>query len=66
MKIKINNDKKERYYSYTASYDDMFGMGENEQEALLELETKILNKIKELQNINYKNIEYIDGLGNPL
>ncbi len=67
--IKINNDKKEKDYSFQASIDTPstwnYG-GKDEQEAIEELKREVEQIITYYQNIDYSKIEYVDCFGNKI
>lgn len=69
MKIKIHNDGKEKVMSFEASLEHQhlgLGFGETEEEAINDLKVGVETLLKELQNLDYSQIEYVDCFGNPL
>lgn len=65
MKLQIHNDGKEKYQSFEARLQEveplvfLDGYGENKEEAIQNLKTNVQEKIRELQNIDYNNFDWI-------
>lgn len=72
LKLQIHNDGKEKWQSYDARLDEsesniyLNGYGQNKEEAVSELKTRVEDKIKELQNIDWNNFDWIAWDGKVL
>ena len=72
LKLQIHNDGKKKWQSYDARLDEsksniyLNGYGQNKEEAVSELKTRVEDKIKELQNIDWNNFDWIAWDGEVL
>ena len=68
MKITVNDDKKEKYTSWSAKIEelDLIGFGANDVEAIADLKRQVQGLVAKLKNIDYDNIELVDGFGKPI
>ena len=72
IKLQVHNDGKEKWQSYDARLDEsesniyLNGYGQNKEEAVSELKTRVEDKIKELQNIDWNNFYWIAWDGEVL
>lgn len=70
--VQIHDDGKGKNYSLYADLNEsesdinVFGSGENKEEAIYQLKLKVDLKIIELQSIDYNNITWVDCTGNPI
>lgn len=66
IKLQIHNDGKEKYNSFEARLDEfdsivyLEGYGEDKEEAIKELKEKVEQKIKEYQEIEWDNFDWVD------
>lgn len=68
MKITVNNDKKEKYTSFSAKIEelDMIGYGANDTEAIADLKRQVQGLVAQLKNINYDEFVMVDSKGQPI
>lgn len=66
MKIRIHNDGKERDFSFEADIADLWVetmFGESEEEVISMLKNEVQKLIKDLNELDYTNVEYVDYIG---
>lgn len=69
LRLQIHNDGKEKWQSFEARLDEsestiyLCGYGENKEQAIEELKNKVQDKIKELQNINWEEFDWVSWDG---
>lgn len=72
IKLQIHNDGKEKYQSFEARLNDfdsivhLEGYGQDKEEAIKELKEKVEQKIKEYQEIDWDNFDWIDWKGDKI
>lgn len=72
IKLHIHNDGKEKYNSFEARLNDfdsdiyLEGYGQDKEEAIKELKEKVEQKIKEYQEIDWSNFDWVDWKGDKL
>lgn len=72
IKLQVHNDGKEKWQSFEARLDEsasniyLNGYGENKEEAISELKTRVEDKIKELQSIDWDNFDWVAWDGRVL
>lgn len=70
IKLQIHDDGKEKYNSFEARLIDpdsyLEGYGQDKEEAIKELKQKVEQKIKEYQEIDWDNFDWIDWKGDKL
>lgn len=72
IKLHIHNDGKEKYNSFDAHLDERYsevylnGYGEDKEEAIKELKEKVEQKIKEYQEIDGDNFDWVDWKGDKI
>jgi len=72
LTVNVHNDGKEKYQSFEAhlneeeSKDCFSGYGADKEEAISELKSHVQLKIKELQEINYNDILWVECCGKPI
>ena len=72
IKLQVHNDGKEKWQSFEARLDEsasniyLNGYGKNKEEAISELKTRVEDKIKELQSIDWDNFDWVAWDGRVL
>lgn len=72
LRLQIHNDGKEKHQSFEARLNDndstvyLEGYGEDKEEAIEKLKKQVDLKIKELQDIDWENFDWISWDGKVL